>query len=83
MKKKIRYEDLTLEMKKDIFLKLTSNEESVQATQKRYNITEKTMNRICVYFIFEHIHETDDGIIDITADTIIDINGNIQDHEKN
>lgn len=78
MKKKIKYEDLTVEMRKDIFLKLISNEESVKATQKRYNITEKTMNKICVYFLYEHIETTEEGVIDITPETIIDTKGNIE-----
>ena len=78
MKKKIRYEDLTTEMKKDIFLKIVSNEESVKDTQKRYNITEKTMNKICVYFLYEHLETNEDGVIDITPDTIIDTKGNIE-----
>jgi hypothetical protein len=82
MKKKIKFEDLTLEMKKDIFVKLIGNTESPKDTQKRYNITEKTMNKICQEFIFDKIHETEDGIMEITGKSIMDVT-EIAKHENN
>ena len=66
MKKKLKYEDLPLEVKKDIFKQILDIKEHQSDTAKRYNITEKTLNKIVQEFVFEKIDETSDGIVDIT-----------------
>jgi|TARA_B100001094_G_scaffold332747_1_gene406212 hypothetical protein len=73
MKKKLQIEDLTLEMKKDIFVQVINVKEHPKATAKKYNITEHTINQICQEFIFEKIIDTDDGILDITPDNELKI----------
>jgi len=73
MRKKINFKDLTLEMKKDIFLQVIGIKESPKETAKKYNITQKTINQICAEFIFENISETDDGIMDITPNSELKI----------
>ena len=44
--KKLRFEELPLEVKKDVFMQVISNKESPKDTAKRYNITERTINKI-------------------------------------
>lgn len=66
MKKKLKFKDLPLEVKKDIFLQVIDVKESPKDTAKRYNITERTINQICQEFIFDNIQETEDGILDIS-----------------
>jgi hypothetical protein len=64
--KKLRFEELPLEVKKDVFMQVISNKESPKDTAKRYNITERTINKIVGEFIFENASRIDDGIMDIT-----------------
>ena len=40
MKKKLQFRDLTLEMKKDIFIQIINNVELPSETAKKYNITD-------------------------------------------
>tara|TARA_R110001592_G_scaffold30305_4_gene108789 strand:- start:234 stop:476 length:243 start_codon:yes stop_codon:yes gene_type:complete len=64
--KKLRFEELPLEVKKDVFMQVISNKESPKDTAKRYNITERTINKIVGEFIFENASRIEDGIMDIT-----------------
>jgi|TARA_R110002167_G_scaffold100655_1_gene262563 hypothetical protein len=64
--KKLRFEELPLEVKKDVFMQVISNKESPKETAKRYNITERIINKIVGEFIFENASRIDDGIMDIT-----------------
>ena len=73
MKKKLQFRDLTLEMKKDIFIQIINYVELPSETAKKYNITEKTLNRIVQELLFEEIKGTDDGTIDITPNRELDI----------
>lgn len=64
--KKIRLKDLTLEMKKDIFMQVVGITETPEETARKYNITITTLNKIIKDFFNDEIQETDDGMIDIT-----------------
>ena len=66
MIKKLKYVDLTLEMKKDIFLQIIALKEHPKETAKKYNVTNKTINQIVQEFVFENISTDGSGIVDIT-----------------
>jgi len=83
MKKKLRFEELPTEIKKDIFLQVIEIKESPKDTAKRYNVSVQTINRILGEFIFESATRIDDGILDITPRTDYTTINDIKKTKKN
>ena len=69
--KKLKFEQLPFEVKKDIFLQVIEIKEPPKVTAKKYNISVSTLNKIVQEYIFENINETADGVIDITPEHVI------------
>lgn len=83
MKKKLQFNELPLEVKKDIFLQVIEIKEHPRDTAKRYNITEATINRILAEFIFEKSSRIEDGVLDITPRTDYTTINDIKKSKKN